>query len=443
MEFHLARPYLLEGEMEIPPSYYVEPYKARLRALRRELVLPGFRPGQIPQDIIASKHGESLLAEILSHLLLQLLESNLNGRKLIGLPYYEREPAKIQPQPPFPTYHYRIKALVVPSEPLPLQHTQRIRYTYELRKEDLGLYQRLIRMAYGKATPLTTLPSTLPLSQEILVRFQIKFESHPEPIRLSWNSPVQTFPWSYLAGRKVGETFSLPLQAIQPYNDMLKALLPTFSLLTAPDEVEATLLSANLIEPLSLEELEERLDFPKDEAEKNQMWESLLEKHIRYLLDNLNTQIHQLYFLHAAEVTIPPEIAQINYLIYLYNHQKNANGRVLSYEDLRTKLAWQVFFASYAYNEPSLAVSNEELEEEIWDKLKSLPTLSTETQTFLQELQKEEERKKELIQSLVKQEGESIRRAMQYKRFEAWLEEQFGAPAHQNISREVLFLQLI
>ncbi len=436
------RPYLAEGEIQVPVEAYETEYRARLRELRRELVLPGFRPGQVPMDLVMARHGAELLSEILAKQFLEALDKALEGRRLIGLPFYSREPEALHPQPPLSSYRYPVQVLVVPKEPLPLEGLQWTEYAYEPAPGDVELYQRHLQAAFGQLEPLEALPEHMPAEKHLLVRLRWQPPGAAEAIRLSWNTLTQPFSWSYLAGRKIGEAFSLPPEAVAPLADLIRAEVPTFSPLTT-EALSVTLSAAAYATPLSLEELKAQLDFQSlgDEPEA-ESWRLLLDRHTKRILHAINTRAKQIAFLHAARIQLPQELVQYNYLIYLRNRQTQ-NGHIPKYEDYQLELAWQVLFASYAYNEPELAISDEEVSEQLWSHLRQSTHLSEETQALLERLEESEEERKQLLTSLLSEQGDSLRQSLQYERFGRWIESRFGPVRKQPLPANVLFLRLL
>ncbi|MCX7605661.1 MAG: trigger factor family protein [Bacteroidia bacterium] len=442
IQLRFPRPYLAEGEIEIPTEVYEQPYRQRIRELRRELVLPGFRPGQVPAEVVMAKHGEALLTELLTQYFLQALDEGLGGRRLVGFPYYIRRPEELRVQPPFPSYRYEVRALVVPSEALSVEGIRPIRYLYQAQEGDVALYQRYLRVAFGQLEPLDTLPAVLPVDKEVIVRLRWEAPSAFEPIRLSWTTLSQPFPWTYIAERKVGEKLQLPPQALLSYVDLIRAELPDFSPLTVED-VSVTVVSAAQVSPLSLEELVQQLDLSSFEGmSQEEIWKALLDRQVNRLLQGLNTRSHQIHFLHAAGVRIPEDLVQYNYLLYLRERSGN-NGHLRSYEEYRLDLAWQIFFASYAFHEPALAISDEEVQNEVWDRLKTAPDLSPEAQELLLRLESSEDERKGFLETFIGKQGESLRRSMQLVRFDEWLTTRFGPAQEQYLPLNVLSLRLL
>ncbi len=439
---HFSRPYLAEGEIEIPAEAYEPLYRQKVRELRRELILPGFRPGQVPLDLIMARHGESILLEILSEQFLQALHQGLKGRKLVGYPFYNRSPETLQLQPPFPSYRYTVKVLTVPPAPLPLEGVQPVRYTYQPHPDDILLYQRHLQVAFGTLEALEHLPDTPPTDKALILRLRWEAPGTPEPIRLSWTTLLTPFPWTYLAGKKVGETFLVPPQALAPYTEIIRLTLPDFSPLTATD-IPLTLISAALIQPLALEALKIQLDFAGlSDLSEEQIWKGLLDRHVARLLEKLNRQAYQTQLLHAAQIQLPEELVQYNYLLYL-RQRSSQNGHLRSYEDYHAELAWQVLFTSYAYHVPELQISDEELHQLAWERLKSSPNLSEETRALLARLENSQEEREAFLHAFLENEGESLRRTLQLERFETWLANRLGPPQERPLPAKVLFLRML
>ncbi|MCX7979533.1 MAG: trigger factor family protein [Bacteroidia bacterium] len=441
-QLRYARPYLAEGEIAVPAAAYESAYREQLRKLRRELVLPGFRPGQVPVEVVIARHGEAVLAEIVTQQFIEALDKALEGRRLVGFPYYHRHPEKYQVQPPYVDYHYHVQALVVPAEPLPLRSVARVRYTYQAQADDVALYQRILRMAFGELEPVEILPDVLPADKELLVRLRWEAPGAREPIRLSWNTLLQPFPWSLLAGKKPGDKVLLPAAALSTYAEYLRTYLPEYSPLTAGD-AEAVIVSAAYARPLDMEALKKQLDFSGFQGmSEEEIWQALLQRHIERILREWNTRAHQTALLHAADVHIPAEIVQYNYLIYL-RQRTDANGHLRSYEEYQMDIAWQVLFASYAYNEPELRISDEELEAQVWEKIKRVENLSPETQALLEKLETSDEERKAFLATFVENQGESLRQAMQVERFNVWLENRLGPPQERPVPANMLFLRVL
>lgn len=439
---HFPRPYLAEGEIEIPAEAYEPLYRQKVRELRRDLVLPGFRPGQVPLDLIMARHGESILLEILNEQFLEALHQGLEGRKLVGYPFYSRVPEALQVQPPFPSYRYTVKVLAVPPSPLPLEGVRLVRYTYEPHPDDIPLYQRHLQAAFGSLEPLEHLPETLPADRELILRLRWEAPGLPEPLRLSWTTLLAPFPWSYLAGKKVGDTFLVPPQALAPYTEIIRLARPDFSPLHTA-EIPLTLVSAAQVQPLPLEELKTQLDFAGlSDLSEEEIWKGLLERHVTRLLEKLNPQARQAQLLHAAGIQLPEDLVQYNYLLYL-RQRSGQNGHLRAYEDYHAELAWQVLLTSYTYHEPELQISDEELHKVVWERLRSSKNLSEDTQALLSRLENSREEREAFLHTFLENERESLRRTLQLERFEAWLTHRLGPPQERPLPAKVLFLRML
>jgi len=442
VQLHFPRPYLAEGEIEIPAEAYEPLYRQKVRELRRELALPGFRPGQVPIDLIMARHGEPILLEILSERFLEALHQGLEGRKLVGYPFYIRIPEALQVQPPFPTYRYTVKVLAVPPSPLPLDGVRLVRYTYEPHPDDILLYQRHLKAAFGTLEPLERLPETPPADKELILRLRWEAPGTPEPLRLSWTTLLTPFPWSHLAGKKVGETFLVPPQALAPYTEIIRLALPDFSPLSAAD-IPLTLVSAAQVQPMPLEELKTQLDFAGlSDLSEEEIWKGLLERHVTRLLEKLNNQARQAQILHAAGIQLPEDLVQYNYLLYL-RQRSGQNGHLRAYEDYHADLAWQVLFASYAYHEPELQISDEELHNLVWERLKASKNLSEDTQALLRRIENSQADREAFLQAFLENDREGWRRSLQLERFDAWLNQRLGPPQERPLPAKVLFLRML
>ncbi|MCS6790851.1 MAG: trigger factor family protein [Bacteroidia bacterium] len=439
-ELQFPTPYTAEGKVTLSPDAYEETYRQRLRELRRELVLPGFRLGQVPIDVVMKKYGESILTDILTEAFTRAVEESLGSRKIIGLPYYEREPSQINPTPPFATYTYSVKMIVVPDQPLNPSSLRAFAYEYQPSPEDTSLYRRMLRVLWSKLEPLPVLPETLPLEQEILIR--LLWQGAPRA-RISWTTILQPFPWSYLAGKKVGDTLKLPASVLVPYADVLRMYMPDFSPLTLPDTVELVLASAAQASPAPEETLYDALELtPEERQNPEAFWQTFMEKHIQSIVQRLNLRMRQLNYLYCAGVRLPEEVVQLNFF-YQLRQVARRNGQTQDLEEYRQNLAWQVFFSSFAHHEPELNISDEELQEELWARLKKLPKPPSELESLISRMEESQEDREVILAALLKKEGDMLRRSVQMDRFDAWLDKRFGAPQTLSIPGRVLFLHLI
>ncbi|MCS7162340.1 MAG: hypothetical protein NZ958_03300 [Bacteroidia bacterium] len=437
------KPYLGEGEVVLPAAQYGPRYRERIRALRKELVLPGFRPGQVPAEVIMARQGESLLTDVLLTHFFEALRDTLGNRKLIGLPYYAHTPEKLHPQPPFPDYVYQVRFLTVPDQPLPLGEVRLMEYTYQPNPADVQLYKEFLRLIFGKLEPLEELPASVPAERGLIVRLLWE-RAEKAPLRLPWNTLIQPFPWELLTGRRLGEKFSLPVTHLVPYTDLIRLEEPDFSPLTLPSStVELSVASAALVQPANLEEVLEQLEIsPEERAEPEALWVELLHRLTERTLHRLNRRLQRQQLLKAAGVTIPEDLAYYNYLLYLRT-RSGQNGHPRPYSEYKEDLAWRVFFASYAEHMPELQVSEEEMQEKLWERLKQAPNLSPEAQAWLERLENAEEERQTALRHLLQKSGDTFKESLQQARFQEWLTQRLGPSQTHPISAETLFLYLI
>ncbi len=179
---------------------------------------------------------------------------------------------------------------------------------------------------------------------------------------------------------------------------------------------------------MPLEELKTQLDFAGlSDLSEEEIWKGLLERHVTRLLEKLNNQARQAQILHAAGIQLPEDLVQYNYLLYL-RQRSGQNGHLRAYEDYHADLAWQVLFASYAYHEPELQISDEELHNLVWERLKASKNLSEDTQALLRRIENSQADREAFLQAFLENDREGWRRSLQLERFDAWLNQRLGPP---------------
>ncbi|MCX7652869.1 MAG: trigger factor family protein [Bacteroidia bacterium] len=431
------KPYLAEGEVRIPASAYSDEYRARIRELRRDLMLPGFRPGQVPSDVVMARYGEQILSELLTEKFLNTLRTLVGEKELFQLPFYDRSPESYQVKPPFADYLYTFRALVVPKESLLSRELRLLRYVYQSAPDDIDTFQTYLRMAFGTLGELEVLPESLPADKHILLRLRWEPYEGATPLRLRWNSYIAPFPWSHLAGRKVGDTFDVPPQALSAYADYIRAFYPDFSLLTT-DSVKLTITAGAYSTPLPIEELREKLHIPSDSSDE-QMWQSLVDKHVDAAITQLNDYLRKNQLLHAADINIPQDIIQYQYLVYL-STRTHKNGKAIDYAEFQQELAWELLFQNLIASEPTLQVSQDELKETLWQRVQEISSLSDEAQNLLSNLKESETARETFITNLLQNNESQLRRSLQQQRLENFLTERFGEPTEVPLSLRTILL---
>ncbi|MCH2213849.1 MAG: trigger factor [Flavobacteriales bacterium] len=75
-------------KIKVEPTDYNERYNDALKRARKQVQMPGFRPGKIPMGVIKSKYGKSLLAEEMNQVLNQSIQSYIaeQNLKILGSP---------------------------------------------------------------------------------------------------------------------------------------------------------------------------------------------------------------------------------------------------------------------------------------------------------------------------------------------------------------------
>ncbi len=421
MSVTFVTPYLVKGRIEIPVEKYLPAYKENLKKLRQTVHLAGFRPGHVPIEYIRGRYGKETLEKLLSREFFAQLESLLGEDRLMGVPLYAHEPEEIVTTPPYVDYVYEFEALVRPTEPLTIQGPLPPLYKYEAASEDSELFRRYTRMLLGQKENIEHLPPEIPADREVYVRFQGTLPSGKSFV-IRWASFLEPFPYSYLAGRKVGEELDMPPSHLVPYTEIIRAVLPDFSPLTT-EKVTLRIHSALLITPASDEALDKAFDAP-EKAEKAQT--ELFERTLQNLLDELNLRTYQNGVLHAAGIEIPARLIDLNYLFYVELQEQSGQRPLLSYEKYARTLGWRIFMESHIGHIPDLEVSDEAVETDIWNKVKANMEATEKGREILAQFADNEDLKRTYMQILSEKDIENIRSSIQYERFDNWLAATYG-----------------
>ena len=75
-------------KIKVEPTDYNDKYNDALKRARKQVQMPGFRPGKIPMGVIKSRYGKSLLAEEMNQVLNQSIQSYISEQnlKILGSP---------------------------------------------------------------------------------------------------------------------------------------------------------------------------------------------------------------------------------------------------------------------------------------------------------------------------------------------------------------------
>jgi len=75
-------------KIKVEPTDYNDRYSEALKRARKQVQMPGFRPGKIPMGVIKSRYGKSLLAEEMNQVLNQSIQSYISEQdlKILGSP---------------------------------------------------------------------------------------------------------------------------------------------------------------------------------------------------------------------------------------------------------------------------------------------------------------------------------------------------------------------
>ncbi|MCB9195025.1 MAG: trigger factor [Flavobacteriales bacterium] len=79
--------------VKIAKEDYLESYESSLKKYRKQIQMPGFRPGQVPTAVVKKKYGPSILAEEIDKLLNQALQEHISQNELniLGNPIPKNE----------------------------------------------------------------------------------------------------------------------------------------------------------------------------------------------------------------------------------------------------------------------------------------------------------------------------------------------------------------
>ncbi len=68
--------------VKIAKEDYIESYEGSIKKYRKQIQMPGFRPGQVPSSIVKKKYGPSILAEEIDKLLNQAIQNHIKDNQL-------------------------------------------------------------------------------------------------------------------------------------------------------------------------------------------------------------------------------------------------------------------------------------------------------------------------------------------------------------------------
>jgi len=80
-------------KIKINPEDYTDKYDTALKQYRKQISMPGFRPGKVPMGVVKKKYGKSLLAEELNKMLNSSIQSYIteNELQVLGSPIPSEE----------------------------------------------------------------------------------------------------------------------------------------------------------------------------------------------------------------------------------------------------------------------------------------------------------------------------------------------------------------
>jgi trigger factor len=68
--------------VKIAKDDYIENYESSIKKYRKQIQMPGFRPGQVPSSVVKKKYGPSILAEEIDKLLNEAIQTHIKENEL-------------------------------------------------------------------------------------------------------------------------------------------------------------------------------------------------------------------------------------------------------------------------------------------------------------------------------------------------------------------------
>ncbi|MGQ9863009.1 MAG: trigger factor family protein [Bacteroidia bacterium] len=405
METHLSytQPYLVEGKIYIPASQYKETYESQLRQYRKNLALPGFRPGSVPFSYVQQKYGKALLQELLTEKVTEALKEFLGGlEKLIGLPYLHHEPQELTPNAE--GYTYQCLFLAAPESPLPLPTLELTSYQTQPTEEDIPLLRKYFRLLLGTYQAVETLPDP-PLPEN--VEFLVILKATDEPtFTTSFFSLTQPLYLSVFLGKKLQDTLSLPKAALSPHK------LPQ-AYLDLPETLTFQIHGIQLYQLADTQLLQEK--YP--ELTEHTAFMDFMRNHLQRQAQRLLQRSLRQKFFASTHIQVPDALWDINYNYYLHKSLQQNGHLLYSKTEYAQSLLLEIWVRSH---EATFDLSDEVVRERIWESLKENASKDPQLEPIFTELSHDPEKKTRFLQALEKaQEG------LMYRARQKFLQELF------------------
>jgi len=139
-------------KIEVKEGDYVENYRKEMNNVRRQAVMPGFRPGKVPAGLIEKKYGTAILLEELNKLVSDTLTNHIrdNQLRILGhpIPNYETSLPDYQQKKDFDFFFdiaYSPEINLKPDELEPVDY-----FKIKFEEKDLDAQIERIGQRYGK-----------------------------------------------------------------------------------------------------------------------------------------------------------------------------------------------------------------------------------------------------------------------------------------------------
>lgn len=208
----------------LSPDDYAGQFEATLRTYRKQIQLPGFRPGTVPMGLVRKRFGRGLLFDQLSRAASEGLMSYIqeNTLKVLGRPYLMRsnfsedDSAELLDQDYFFEFQMGLQPKVTLSiDSLP----ELVRYTVNVTPEDIEHYIEDLRYKSGEVKPADALVDTE--KRHYIVQTKIEeCDSSNQPLPEGFHSHLyihtrmQPKLLKRLTGKKAGDTMQIMLEDI-------------------------------------------------------------------------------------------------------------------------------------------------------------------------------------------------------------------------------------
>ncbi|MCS7074465.1 MAG: hypothetical protein NZ108_08365 [Bacteroidia bacterium] len=205
----------IEYAIEIEPADYFPQYKKQLKEQARTISMPGFRPGNVPVNLVQRRYGESILYHSLNKLAIDSLTNYLkeNQVQTILKPVFKPTDITLDAYQE-KTYRFELEIAKYPEFEIQLEDLPNIpKFEVELTEDDINGILENICFASGKTEPADI------VEENSIVEFRMRAVNEDGSYNAElFDSLMNGSPRlmsearkAVLLGKKVGEKFPLKL----------------------------------------------------------------------------------------------------------------------------------------------------------------------------------------------------------------------------------------